>query len=87
LLFNGLSAGLALIGAIVGLVASSSFTGFTTFMIPFAAGSFLYIAGSNLVPELHKHCSLKESALHIIAMAAGIGIMVALLFIAPGHIH
>jgi len=25
-----------------------------TFLIPFAAGSFIYIAGSDLIPELHK---------------------------------
>jgi len=26
----------------------------TAFLIPFAAGSFIYIAGADLIPELHK---------------------------------
>ncbi len=77
LLFNLLSAGAAIVGAILVLSFKNAVV-FHKFMIPFAAGGFLYIAGANLVPELHKHCSLKQSFYHFLAMSAGICIMLAL---------
>lgn len=87
LLFNFLAATTAIVGTIIGVVLASRLAGFTQFIIPFTAGGFLYIAGSNLVPELHKHCKIKDSILHIIMLLIGIGIMVALVFIAPAHAH
>lgn len=86
LLFNFLSAVTAIAGAVVGLILGSRVAGFTEFVLPFAAGNFLYIAGSNLVPELHKRCGMKESLLHLIMILIGIGIMIGLLFIG-GHSH
>jgi zinc transporter ZupT len=53
------------------------------FLVPFAAGNLIYIAGSDLVPELHKEScenfSMKESVLQFLAIALGIGIMMLLL--------
>ena len=83
LLYNFGSAFLAVLGAVVGLILGTKMGGFISFIVPFAAGGFLYIAGANLVPELHKHCKLKDDLLHIMAMVLGIAIMVGLLFI--GH--
>jgi len=51
-------------------------------IIPFAAGGFIYIAGSDLIPELHKECGPKDSFWHIFALLLGIGLMVVLKFIA-----
>lgn len=44
-----------------------------------AAGNFLYIAGADLVPELHKHPGFRRSLVQFIAILAGIGLMLALL--------
>ena len=74
--FNFLSALTAIIGGIVGIVLSSG--SFSKFIIPFAAGNFVYIAGANLVPELHKHCKARESILDLIAMVTGMEIIVLL---------
>ncbi|MBS3116762.1 ZIP family metal transporter [Candidatus Woesearchaeota archaeon] len=79
LLLNLASAGVAVVGAIVGIAIGSGSAKFISVILPFAAGGFLYIAGTNLFPELHKECSWKESVIHFIALLAGIGIMVALL--------
>ncbi|MBT4539477.1 ZIP family metal transporter [Candidatus Woesearchaeota archaeon] len=81
LFFNLFSALTAIIGTILGLILATRVEGFIQIIIPFAAGGFLYIAGSNLVPELHKHCGLKESLVHLFALILGMGIMVALLFV------
>ena len=79
--FNFLSALVAIAGAVVGLMIGKSSTTFVQILLPFAVGGFLYIAGSNLIPELHKECGWKESLLHFGAMVLGIVIMVGLLFL------
>ncbi len=79
LLFNFLSAAVAFVGAGVGLAFGSLSEQFTLVLLPVAAGGFLYIAGSNLIPELHKECGLKDSLIHFAAMVLGIVMMVALL--------
>jgi len=84
LMFNFLSAAIAIVGALVGLSLGARGEMFVQFILPFAAGGFIYIAGSNLIPELHKKCGLKDTISHLLAMLVGIGIMVALLFLEFG---
>ncbi|MFH1588984.1 MAG: ZIP family metal transporter [archaeon] len=85
LLFNFLSATTAIIGAIVGLVLANKIGSFTTFIIPFAAGNFIYIAAANLVPELHRHCKIKDTIMHVLAILVGIGIMAAVALLSHAH--
>ena len=63
-----------------GAIGGSGSQEFILSLLPFAAGGFIYIAGSNLIPELHKEYNLKDSFLHLFALVLGIGIMVILLF-------
>jgi len=81
LLFNFLSAAAAILGAVVGMLLGSRGEQFVHFILPFAAGGFIYIAGANLIPELHKRCSWKESAWHIIMFVVGITLMLGLVFL------
>ena len=83
LLFNFLSAATAIVGALIGLILASKIQGFVNFIIPFAAGTFLYIAGSNLVPELHRHCKIKDMFVHLFFIILGIGIMVGIGYLLP----
>ena len=85
--YNLLSALIAIIGAVIGLVLGGAIEGFNHFLIPFAAGNFIYIAGSNLMPELHKECRIKDIILHVVAIVVGIGIMAALASVGQGHSH
>ncbi len=71
----------AIIGAAIALILSSYLTNLTSFIIPFAAGGFIYIAGSDLIPELHQEVNLKKSAFQLLSFVLGIGIMILLLFI------
>ncbi|HYD02668.1 MAG TPA: ZIP family metal transporter [Alphaproteobacteria bacterium] len=84
LFFNFLTALSAVLGAIVGILFSSSETMFA-FLIPFAAGNLLYIAGTDLIPELNKHnhedFNVKENLMHLVMILLGIGIMCALLLL------
>lgn len=80
LLFNILSASTAIAGAILVLLTSRSFDAFTGYLLPFAAGNLLYIAGSDLIPELHKETGWKQSVGQLIALLCGIAVMVLLLW-------
>jgi len=84
LMFNLLSAGMAILGTVIGLFLISE--GFLHFILPFAAGNFIYIAASNLLPKLHRHCGLKETLLHIFAMVLGVGIILLVTLFVP-HVH
>lgn len=77
-IFNLLSASLAIVGALVALLASSNIAGFTDLILPVAAGAFIYIAGSDLLPELQKEIGFYKSIVQLCAMAAGSGLMMLL---------
>ena len=81
LAFNFLSAILALIGAVLVLIIGNSVEKFSIFLVPFTAGGFIYIAGSDLIPELHKETKPIISFMQLIALILGILVMVALIFI------
>lgn len=75
LLFNFLSGSLAILGTIMALVVGSALEFVAMLMLPLAAGSFTYIAGSDLVPELQKERDPAASAVQLAAMGAGVGVM------------
>jgi zinc and cadmium transporter len=87
ILFNFLSALTAVIGAIIGLLLVGNIEGLNEIFIPFAIGNFLYIAASNLVPQLHRHCGIKDSLIHIFAIILGIIIIIIVNIYGPAHIH
>jgi len=75
LFFNFLSALTAVLGVLVGFVLSSSVENFVMYLLPIAAGGFIYIGASDLVPELHKEKDLKKSILSFGFFILGIVIM------------
>ena len=79
LFFNFLSASLAIVGTIVALVIGEGGKNFSLLMLPLTAGGFIYIAGSDLVPELHKDREPLKSLLQFITMSMGVGLMSLLL--------
>jgi len=81
LFLNFVTAMIALIGTIFALLIGQQFGGITSFLIPFAAGGFIYIAGSDLIPELHKETKTWKSFWQLIAFVAGIMIMLLLLLL------
>jgi zinc and cadmium transporter len=50
-------------------------------MLPLAAGGFIYIAGSDLVPELNKESTLGKSLVQLLAIGLGIGLMLILVML------
>jgi zinc and cadmium transporter len=76
LFFNFVSGLTFLLGALVTYVASNAID--VAFLIPFAAGNFIYIGASDLVPEVNKHDSLAANAIHFLAFGAGVALLWAI---------
>ncbi len=48
-------------------------------LAPIYGGAFVYIASTDLIPELHKEPEPAKSAIQVLGLLAGVGTMVALL--------
>lgn len=81
LLLNLLSALAALVGAAVTLAASSFVEGLERGLVPVTAGAFVYIASTDLLPELHKEPEVGKSVVQLVGVVAGVGVMLALLLL------
>ncbi|MBI2048966.1 MAG: ZIP family metal transporter [Parcubacteria group bacterium] len=76
---NFISALLAVLGAAAVLLLGELGANLTLWLIPVAAGGFIYIASADLIPEIHKTTRLGHSLLQFAAMLLGIGAMAMLL--------
>ena len=76
LLYNLLSALTAVLGGVVGYFISTYTMGFSSVLIPFAAGGFIYIAGSDLIPEIHKERSFSKTVLQLVSLLLGLAVIV-----------
>jgi zinc and cadmium transporter len=82
LMFNFLTALTAIAGVVIALALGSLVGNATLLLVPFAAGNFIYIAGSDLIPELRKdEPEPKKSALQLLSLVLGIVPMVLLLLL------
>lgn len=79
LLFNFLTGCIAILGVLAAFAFQAGTHNFSAAMLPVTAGSFLYIAGSNLTPELQKESAPLKSLLQFISLSAGVGLMLCLL--------
>jgi zinc and cadmium transporter len=78
LFFNFLSALTAIIGGILGFFLSEQIGGAIVFLLPFAAGNFIYIASSDLLPEIKQKVSPQKSMIHFLIFLLGLGLMLSL---------
>src|SRR3989344_7098802 len=78
---NFLSALLSIVGVIIALVVGEMVQTFNMWLLPIAAGGFIYIAVADLIPELHKTKETKNSILQIVSIIAGVLAMVTLTFL------
>ena len=82
LLFNFFTAFTAFLGAITALSMGSIAQGFVSALIPFAAGNFIYIAGSDLIPELcRERPQMVRAFLELLAFVLGALILFTLITI------
>jgi zinc and cadmium transporter len=84
LFFNFLSACTAVLGALGTLWIGGEFVNVSGYILPFAAGGFIYLAGSDLIPELHREKSTRKNLLQFVVIIIGLALM---LFIGQNHKH
>lgn len=75
LLFNILVSLTAIVGGVLGYVASHTMTEFAHYLIPVAAGGFIYISATDLIPELKQETSTKRTLAMIATFLLGVVIM------------
>jgi len=83
LIFNFISAMVALIGGLVALIFSSPFVLFNMFFLAFSGGGFIYIASTELMPELIKEKNLKKSIIQALIFIGGILLIIFLIILLP----
>lgn len=77
LTYNFLSALAAVAGSLVTYYLASQIQGVAHLLVPFAAGGFIYIAATDLMPELHKKTQGRDALVQLLTILAGIALMSA----------
>lgn len=84
LLYNFLSALTFLVGGVIVYFVSATID--VNFLIPFAAGNFLYIGAADLIPEIKKEAGLRINLIHFASFTAGLAALLVMRLILPhGH--
>jgi zinc and cadmium transporter len=75
LMFNFLSGIFAVIGALCGYALINIVQGIMPLLVALTAGGFIYIAASDLIPELHKESKFLKSLIAFGCFFAGVALM------------
>src|SRR3990170_2384691 len=79
ILLNFASALAAILGTILSITVGAHFQSFSLVMLPITAGGFIYIAGSDLIPEVQAECGgAGINVGHFLTIMLGIGLMAVL---------
>lgn len=76
LYLNYLSAITVVIGGIIGFLLHSWIGESIALLLPFAAGGFIYIASTDLIPEIRFKQSIVKSLTRFVVFLAGVGLMI-----------
>ena len=78
LILNYISAITVILGGITGYLLSTWIGESIVFLLPLAAGNFIYIASTDLIPEIQYKESLKRTSVRFFVFLTGIGLMLAI---------
>jgi zinc and cadmium transporter len=78
---NFISALTSILGLVVFFIFGNIIPNISIWIVPIAAGGFIYIAIADLIPELHKTKKIKHSLIQIFIILLGILSMIALTFL------
>jgi zinc and cadmium transporter len=80
LFFNFVSALTSFLGVGIVFLLSGSIDNLIGLLLPFTAGNFIYIAGSDLLPQITEESGTKKTVLHALIFITGILVMYAITF-------
>ncbi len=75
LLYNFYSACTAILGTLLTLWVGEKLSHLSTYVMPFAAGGFIYLAATSLLPEIIRKTNKRNFWLYILCILSGIFIM------------
>ncbi len=81
LIYNFFTALSSLIGAGLALLLGNIIENSLMFFIPFTVGTFIYIAGADLIPELHKETGIRKSIGQFLFLLLGVAVMLSMLLL------
>lgn len=81
LIANFVSALTSLLGVVFAFTLSQYTQQFQVYLLAFAAANFIYIAGTDLIPELHKELDRKRAIIQILFFILGVLLMLPLLLL------
>ena len=81
LFLNFITALTAVLGAVVAFFLVGIYENLSYALISFTIGGFVYIAASDLIPELHKEKGIKKSIAQLLALILGVLVMMAMLLL------
>lgn len=80
LLLNFLSAMVSLLGVLFAFFLGGNIENFASYLLPITAGAFIYLAASDLIPELHRHQpKFADSLAQLLSIILGVALMFLLL--------
>ncbi len=83
LLYNFFAAISAVVGGVIGFYLASSIETFTVYLLGIGGGGFLYLAMTDLLPEINREKSRKNSIAQFAALIAGLIIIYSLSVFVP----
>lgn len=86
LLFNFISACTAILGTVITLWIGVEFSQISIYMLPIAAGGFIYLATGCLVPEILRDTTKKNLVVNIVFILLGLG-FIYYIGLQNGHSH
>ena len=72
---NFLSAVVAVFGGVIGFFLFEKISGSIFFLLSFAAGTFLYISASDLIPQIKSGGNFKNSAVYFLFFILGLALI------------
>jgi zinc and cadmium transporter len=74
----------AVLGTVITLMIGTRVESLSHWVLPVAAGGFIYLAGTDLMPELNKDRSSRNSLIQLLMILTGLALMY---FVSGGHSH
>ena len=75
------------LGGIAGYLLLESLSGLLPYMLAIASSSFIYVALADLIPQLQKRLSSRETAAQIVWLVSGIALVSVVSYLAHGGLH
>ena len=78
LIYNLICGLLAVVGGLLGYVFLEKAQAMIPFLLVFASSSFIYIAVSDLMPQMNKRLKIRDSLKQIVLILLGVGLVIGL---------